>query len=111
MGFVRDDELICGVIFNNAVYHHGRLIDVEITAAAKTAAWITKGNLRVVFGLVFENWKAARLSACIKKSNKRARKFVTALGFVEEGVKKRGWLGKDDLVIYGMLKKDCRWIK
>lgn len=67
--------------------------------------------LKELFSAVFCGKKPLqRVSATIPRSNKRARMMAEKLGFKLEGVKRRGYDGRQAGCIYGMLREECRWI-
>jgi RimJ/RimL family protein N-acetyltransferase len=51
------------------------------------------------------------MTAPIGRKNKAMRKLAEYLGFELEGVLRKGMSPTEDLVIYGQLAKNCRWIK
>ena len=106
IGFSHDDVLIAGV-----VYHEYRPAykSIEMSIAAVSPKWATKGNLRAIFAYPFLDLKANRVTAITPRKNKRARHLIEGVGFKLEGVARKGF-GSEDAVIYGMLRDECRWI-
>lgn len=106
LGIAIDDVLIAGV-----VYHEWRPAyrSVQMSIAAASPKWATKGNLRAIFAYPFLDLKANRATAITPKRNRRARHLIEGTGFKLEGCARKGFLS-DDAVIYGMLRNECRWI-
>jgi len=52
-----------------------------------------------------------RLTALIDPSNARAIRNATAMGFVVEGLSRRGLDGHRDALTFGMLRSDCRFLR
>lgn len=105
LGFVHGSELVAGVVYNN---YKG--FDVDGNIASITPVWSSKETWRLIFSVPFEELKCQRMTVVTGKGNKRARDLIERLGFVMEGVAKRGLDGYEDAVRYGMLKADCRWL-
>jgi RimJ/RimL family protein N-acetyltransferase len=104
MAAVRNDVIVGIVIYSN---QRGRSIDVHM---AGDTGWVTKGNLRAIFSYAFKENDFRRVNAWIHRKNKKARKFAEGLGFVLEGVKRKGCGDGADAILYGMLAQECRWI-
>lgn len=105
-GVVRDDVLICGVVYNNF-----RGTDIEVTVVSATPRSCTRAVLRGVFWYPFNQLRVTRLTARTAVTNWRARTSLCRLGFQQEGVMRRGLHTGADAAIYGMLREECRWIE
>lgn len=99
-----------GRIMAACVYlnYHGH--DIEMVFAAEHPKWCRKDALHVFFAFPFIQAKCIRVTACIAKRNKRARKMVVGLGFKQEGTVRHGIAPGTDAVIYGMLASECKWL-
>lgn len=107
VGFVdNQDRLVAGVALNLESAFEGSL---SIYASVRNFA--TRPMLGTLFRFVFHEKGLARLTCQVAKPNRRARRFVEKLGFRMEGVKRRGFDGRKDAVVYGMTADDCRWLK
>lgn len=100
-----------GVLVGGWVYHRYRGFDVMISAAFDRPGWALPGTVRALFEYPFHQLGCERISAWTGKKNRKARKALEDLGFVLEGVCKRGYDGVEDACMYGLLKQDCRWLK
>ena len=105
VGFVNGDRLIGG-----AVFEHYTGFDVHIHLASDSPRWATKTVFYGISHLVFNQWRCRRCTALVGRKNKRARKFVEGFGFKYEGKKRLGLNGWEDLIIYGLLDTECKWI-
>lgn len=105
IGLIKNGKLIAGVIYNNYRKH-----SIEMTIVAIDSTWATKNTLRKFYEYPFNQLGVARVTATIAKPNKRARKMVERLGYKLEGVARHGMDGVKDACIYGMLKKECKWL-
>jgi RimJ/RimL family protein N-acetyltransferase len=106
LGVVRGSQLIGG-----AVYHNFRGHDIEVTVAFEDPRWALPGTLRALFAYPFETLRCARMTAVVARKNKRSRRLTEGLGFRLEGVARRAIDGKQDAMIYGMLREECRWLR
>ncbi len=102
------DGDIRGVVFYTDWYP-ANSIDMHI-AAVEGKRWLTSPFLAAAFGYPFLQLNLRRVTGRIAASNGRANSFVERLGFVREGLVRQGWHTGDDLVIWGMLKSECRFL-
>ena len=63
-----------------------------------------------MFDYPFNQLGVNRITGLVAKKNKEARRFDEHLGFKYEG-NMRHALADDDMLIYGMLKRECKWLK
>lgn len=108
-GIICKGRMIAGVVYNN--YHkHPNGATIEASIAAVSPRWATRPVLDSIFRYPFVQMKVTRLQVTCKKSNKRARHFVSRLGFKMEGVARRLWGGQSDAVVYSMFPEECKWL-
>lgn len=105
IGIERDGEPVGGV-----VYHEYRGNDIQMSCASTTPKWLQNCILRALFRYPFEQLGCGRVTAFAPSGNRHTCQFLERLGFVREGVMRRGF-EDDDCAIYGMLKEECKWIK
>lgn len=106
LGVVRDKKLLGGVVY----YNHREGIDTEVSFAFDSPAWASKVALRILFGYPFNQLGCVRLTAICARKNKHSRRIVERLGFKLEGTLRKALDGRQDLMVYGMLKTECKWI-
>lgn len=99
-----------GIPLGAAVFHEYRGNDIQISCAADSRRWLTRGAIQAIFKYPFVQLGVDRLTSCVPYKNAHTRRFIESLGFKVEGIMRRGFHG-DDCVIYGMLKEECKWIK
>ena len=85
-------------------------VDVRMHIAAG-GHWATRGALAVFFGYPFQELELRRVTAGIGKKRKDVRNFAERLGFKQEGRMRQSEPNRDDTIIYGLLAKDCRWLR
>lgn len=103
----RHGEIIACVIYNR--WYPG--ISVEISVAAAKPNWLTRDFLALVFHNPFNVWGMRRVGSSIAASNERSVEFCEHLGFKHEGTIRQGAPDGDDLLLYGMLRNECRYLR
>ena len=104
LGVVRRGNLVGGVVFSN--YRPG--IDIEISIAATTPAWLFPDTLVRLYDYPFQQLGLPRMSAIISRKNKRCRELAEGVGWKLEGVSRRNYDGRNDACIYGLFKHELR---
>lgn len=77
--------------------------------AGKDGPWLTKDMLTLVAVYVFDQLGCSRVYGEVAASDTYVRKVNEKLGFREVAVL-HGYFPDDDLVIYSLEKRDCRWL-
>lgn len=94
------------------VYISISAVDLAVHVASRPCAlWCYPDILSLVFGYPFLQVGVRRITAPIAASNRAACHTAESLGFVAEGRLRAAELSGDDLVIYGMLRGECRWLQ
>lgn len=97
--------LLGGSIFTG---HTGHSIGMHV--ASFYPNWITRNLIFATFYYPFVQLELAKVIGTVPETNLRALEFDLALGFKEETRIKHAF--KDgDMIILGMYKADCRWIR
>ncbi len=105
IGIAEGQRLLAG-----AVYHDFTGPGIGMTLAADTPRWATQGNIASLLRYPFEQLRCRRITVCAARKNKRSRKLIEGVGFKLEGVVREGF-ERDDAILYGMLKRECRWLE
>lgn len=109
-GILKDGKPVAGVIFN--WYREMQFgSDMRVIIAADDSSWCLPGVLRELFAYPFIFANCERLTAVIRDGNARSLKLCRGLGFRQEGVLRRGFDGRSNALILGMLKHECKWLK
>lgn len=106
IGVESDGELIAGVVFDGYT-EAGMNIHV---AALEGRHWLSREFLYSVFAYPFIQLKCNRVTGLVRADNFKAQKLDEHLGFVKEGLIRRGCSDGTNMILYGMLKEECRWI-
>ena len=101
-----DGFLISGACFHNffgsGCYMSG--------ASSRPRRWATRSTLAGIFAYAFKTLSLERLTTLVATDNTLARSWNESSGFQREGVMRKAGDGGVDLIVYGMLEKECRWI-
>lgn len=73
--------------------------------------WLSRTALRVFFYFPFVELDLRRITTLVARKNRKARTLNEKLGFVQEGCLRHAVPNGDHFIVYGMLKKECRWLK
>jgi RimJ/RimL family protein N-acetyltransferase len=106
IGIIRKNALVGGIVFHD---YQPAFQNISVSLAFDTPRAISNDVLCSVAAYVFKQQDCVRLNALVARKNKRSRKWVEGVGFKLEGCARKGY-GKDDLMIYGMLRHECRWL-
>lgn len=71
---------------------------------------ITKRFLYTMFWVPFVQWKCRHLSATIEESNVKSINLCQRWGFSVEGRLRESAINGEDVIIMGMLKRECRFL-
>lgn len=106
LGWLKDGELVAGVAYAE---WNGPNIVCHI-ASDGSKRWLTRAFLWYMFDYPFNQLECKRITVCVGEGNAASRRFVTHLGFKLEA-KLAGAHPTGDLLIFRLLKHECRWIK
>lgn len=104
LGLAKDGELVAGVVYN-----HWSETNVCMHVGAVGKYWLTPEFLFAAFDYPFNQVGVRRVTGLVPKKNRQARKFDEHLGFKLEGSMRQA-LADDDLLVYGLLRQECRYI-
>jgi len=106
IGLERDGELIAGVVYN--MYSKASIC--MNVAAVPGKDWLSRSFLYATFAYPFVQLKCNRVTALVKMNNEISKKFVQSLGWKPEGCMRKASTDGQDMLVYGMLREECRWI-
>ena len=101
LGVWRDEKLVAVCAYNNY-----KTFDIEINFAADSPRWATKQVVTWLLSYAFVQLKTQRVTALVKKSNRRARKLLTGIGFKEEGTHRHAAANLETVFSYGILRTE-----
>lgn len=92
-------------------FYNYRNFDVEVMGAIEPGVVAFRPHIcRALADYVFNQLGCVRVTASTTKLNSKARKFLKHAGFELEGRLKRGYDGKHNALIYGLLAENCRYL-
>jgi RimJ/RimL family protein N-acetyltransferase len=106
IGLERDGELVAGVLYEQ---HNGPNVMMHV-ASDGSRHWMTPAYMAACFRYPFLQLGVNRVSGLVRADNKDAQRFDEALGFKAEGVLREAASDGADLILYGMLKRECRYL-
>lgn len=98
-----------GVIKGVVVYSDYTPTNVNMSIVIEGAHCMSRAGIRAVFRYPFLQLGVKRITGLIAESNARSRKNALNFGFIEEG-RLRQFLPDEDVIVYGLLKADCKWL-
>src|SRR5262249_34114191 len=107
-GVLRQGRLAAGVVFHN---YDARAGDIEVVIAAGAPRWAAREVFFTAFAYPFLQLGCRRVTARVPVSNLRARRLVEGAGFTLEGLMRSAAHDGSDVLIYGILKQECRWVE
>lgn len=105
LGLERDGELQAVVVYN---LYSGADIAMHV-AAVPGGRWMTRSFLRAVFRYPFVQLGCRRVTGYVPASNAVALRFDLHLGFQPEGRMREALENGEDVIVLGMLERECRW--
>lgn len=79
-------------------------------ASDGTARWMTREFIIKVFAYPFIQLLYPRLNSFVSERNEAAIRFNESFGFKREGLMREAGGQGEDLIVYGMLRRECRWL-
>lgn len=108
VALARDDgEILAAVVYDN--FTRGINIDTHIALGHRHA--MTPEFLGESFRYPFLQLGVQRITGKVASRNRASRRLCHKLGFVHEGICRRALPDGDDLVLFGMLRSECKWLE
>lgn len=92
-------------------FQHYNGHDMELSIATNGGrTWATREFLRTAFSYVFDDCGCHRCTVRVREDNTQSLELVKRLGWKQEGVLREAVKTGENLIIFGMLRQECRWI-
>jgi len=104
---LRSDQGLHGVIVFDSFTTTGCWVSVVSDGGRK---WITRELIIKVFAYPFIQLGYPRLNSFVSVNNADAIRFNEHFGFQREGILREAGEQGEDLIVYGMLRRECRWL-
>ena len=99
----------CKGLIAGVVYHSYDGVNVIMSIAATDPRWARKGILKTIFHYPFTSLGCRRVTALVHEDNTRSQRLVTGLGYKREGSLREAADDGGDMLVYGLLKSECRF--
>lgn len=96
-------RIVAGAVFHNFIPKYGH---AELTFAADSPIWATKGVIRAILSVPFEQWHVRRLSMATPSKHARAIRLIEGLGFKREGTLRHFFADGMHAAVFGMLSAE-----
>lgn len=103
VGFVRYGKICGGVVWTKLAKN---LTDVECTIAGK-GAWISTQVGKFINLVPFEVFKVAHVTTRLSDDNEASKRLMLKHGWKAEGLQRRAYDGKKDMLLMGLIKEDA----
>ncbi|MBX2825814.1 MAG: GNAT family N-acetyltransferase [Gammaproteobacteria bacterium] len=90
-----------------ALFHNYRKTDIEIVFAGE-GNWARRDVITKILTYPFRQLGCRRITALVRKDNRKSRKMVQQIGFKQEGKLRAANPDGTDLFVYGLLPSDYR---
>jgi len=107
IGIIKKNCIIAGVVYNN---YNGNNIVMSV-AAEPEQYWATREFLMCVFRYPFIQLGLPRVTSFVEAGHDKSLILNKKLGFQQEGVMRCASDNGGDLIMFGMLKAECKWLK
>lgn len=106
LAVVGHEKVLAGVVYSE--FRDG--VDIRVSIATNGPGWASRGVLRALFDYPFNQLGVVRITCLIADDNVKSQTLCEKLGFVPEGIHPLAWNGKKDVVSFGLLRDNCKWI-
>jgi len=104
---LRDAGALRGVV----VYDHFTTTGCWISVASDgSRRWMTRSFIIHAFAYPFIQLGYPRINAFVSTHNAASLAFCEGFGWVREGTLREGGDAGEDLIVFGMLRRECRWL-
>lgn len=97
-----------GQIRGAVIYHN--FTAANVFASIAMDAPITRRFLYAIFFVPFQQWRVRHISCAIEESNIDSMRLCSRLGFTVEGRMRESAINAEDVILMGMLKRECAWL-
>lgn len=104
---VRGGEIVASTLFH---MYSGKNVYMHVTTDGGKR-WCTRRYLQEVFSYVFDTLGCIRCTGLVSVENKAAQRLDEGLGFVREGLMECAGARGEDVIIYRMYRRDCRYVR
>lgn len=107
LGLAKDGEIVAGVVYQG---HNGPNVLMHF-ALGGSRHLLTPAFVCAAFLYPFQVLHCRRITGLVRTDNLGAQQLDENLGFVREGVMREGAGDGSDFIMYGMLERECRFLR
>lgn len=112
IGDIRDDKIICVVVYNNFLLKpDGSPLSIEMSIASIDKRWANRHTLRAYFAYPFIQLKLKRAQITSSVNAEGVNSMLKRLGCKIEGLHREAYPMGGDAYSWSMLSNECKWIK
>jgi RimJ/RimL family protein N-acetyltransferase len=100
----RDNEIVGVIVFSSF-----KVSSAEFSVVLKNKYGYSREFLRAAANYIFKICNKRRVTSFVSPRNKVAIRLIEKAGFTYEGTQRQAADGGEDLLMYGMLKSECKW--
>lgn len=104
---LRDETGYRGVVIFDSFTTTGCWVHVVSDGSRR---WMTREFILRAFAYPFIQCKFPRINAFVSVRNQPSLDFCDGFGWTREGILRQAGGNGEDLVIFGMLRSECRWL-
>lgn len=102
----KDGDITAVAVYNR--YYPANSVELSIASLGRN--WLTRPFLAAVFRTPFLEWNLRRVTSSIAEDNTKSIRFCEHIGFRREGCLRQAAPNGNDLLLYGLLKSECRFL-
>jgi RimJ/RimL family protein N-acetyltransferase len=109
IGLEHNGRLVAGVVYQLYTGPGGSML--MHVASDGSRHWMTPAYVSACFRFPFVQMQCRRVTGLVRADNADAQRFDEHLGFKREGLLRQGCTDGIDMIIYGMLASECRFLE
>jgi RimJ/RimL family protein N-acetyltransferase len=106
IGLEKNGKIVAGVVYQG---HNGPSVLMHF--ALEGSHVITPAFVCAVFMYPFQVLRCHRITGLVRTDNMDAQALDENLGFVREGLMRQAAGDRTDFILYGMLQRECRFLR
>ena len=107
-GVYNTDNKLVGVYQFTNHLEAQKQVDIEVALTDPRA--VNRSIMRTIFNYAFEYLGVRRINAHVSVNNPRSIKTCLRAGYQIDGILRQGGIDGEDVILFGMLKSDCRFL-
>jgi len=107
IGIIKDNRLVGAVIFDN---YRPQLKSIFVSIVLIDKIVLTRTLIYSLFDYPFNTLNVNRVQAMINVNNTPSIRLCQKLGFLREGILREASEHGEDILLFGMLKRECKWL-